>query len=110
MLRLMVMISDRQSSSHGNGRVVYFRRRPGARSSLAGSTPVADLAKYERKETANDYRHRMMVNAAALVFVVALIGTGLWLADSMAEMRKNQDCVLTGRRGCSPVEVPTQRW
>ena len=52
----------------------------------------------------------MMVNAVAFVFVIALIGAGLWLADTMAQMRRNQDCVLTGRRGCTPVDVPTNRW
>jgi hypothetical protein len=25
-------------------------------------------------------------------------------------MRKNQDCVLSGRRGCTPVEVQHDRW
>jgi hypothetical protein len=31
---------------------------------------------------------------------------GVWLANAIVDMRKNQDCVLTGRRGCTPVEVP----
>jgi hypothetical protein len=28
----------------------------------------------------------------------------------MAAMRKIQDCVLSGRRGCTPVEVSKDRW
>jgi hypothetical protein len=52
----------------------------------------------------------MVVNLVAFVFVVALIGAGLWLADTMARMRHDQDCVLSGRRGCSPVEVSKDRW
>jgi len=105
------MISDESSSSDGERRVVRFRRgatggpRPGT-----GPAPVDDLAKYERAAEPDDYRHRMMVNAVAFVFVIALIGAGLWLADTMAQMRRNQDCVLTGRRGCTPVDVPTNRW
>jgi hypothetical protein len=71
---------------------------------------VADLAKYERTETPDDYRHRMIVNVFAFVFVAALIGAGIWLADTMAAMRKNQDCVLSGRRGCTPVEFSKDRW
>jgi hypothetical protein len=55
-------------------------------------------------EAPEDYRHRMVVNAAALLFVVALIGVAIWLADSISDMRRNQDCVLSGRRGCTPVE------
>ena len=46
----------------------------------------------------------MAVNAAAGLFVLVLIGVALWLANSIADMRRNQDCVLSGRRGCTPVE------
>lgn len=81
------------------------------RAPAAGRSPVADLAKYERAPGgADDYRHRMVVNLVAFVFVVALIGAGLWLADTMVRMRHDQDCVLSGRRGCTPVEVTKDRW
>ena len=52
----------------------------------------------------------MIVNVVAFVFVIGLIAAGLWLAETMAAMRKNQDCVLSGRRGCTPVEVIKDRW
>jgi hypothetical protein len=111
MLGFAVMASDEQSSSDSERRVVNFRRGPaGARLPSADPTPVEDLAKYERGESADDYRNRMIVNVAAFLFVIALIGAGLWLADTMAQMRKNQDCVLSGRRGCTPVEVTKERW
>jgi len=36
---------------------------------------------------------------------------GVWLATKRAQMRKDQDCVLSRRRGCTPVEVPVRsRW
>ena len=105
------MPSNDPSSSESERRVVNFRRGPaGARERAAGPPPVEDLAKYERREGADDYRHRMIVNVAALLFVIGLIGAGLWLADTIAQMRKNQDCVLSGRRGCTPVEVTKERW
>jgi hypothetical protein len=94
-------------------RVVAFHRRGGAfgkAARLKAPSPVEDLAKYERSEDADDYRHRMLINAVALVFVAALIGAGLWIADTMAQMRKNQDCVLSGRSGCTPVTVEHRRW
>jgi hypothetical protein len=37
---------------------------------------------------------------------IFLIVAGVWIADVMAKMRKDQDCVLSGRRGCTPVDVP----
>ncbi len=99
------------SSSENELRVVSFRhRRTSTRTRVTDTPPVNDLAKYEQGTDVDDYRHRMIVNVAAFVFVVALIGVGLWLADTMALMRKNQDCVLSGRRGCSPVEFKLNRW
>ena len=93
--------------SDNEGRVVNFRRR---RSAPPPPAPVEDLAKYEGAEGPDDYRHRMIVNVVALLFVIGLIGAGYWLADTMARMRKDQDCVLSGRRGCTPVEVTKDRW
>jgi hypothetical protein len=105
------MPNDKQSSSDDERRVVNFRRGPaGTRPPSPSPTPVEDLAKYEGRESADDYRNRMIVNVATFLFVVALIGAGIWLADTMARMRKDQDCVLSGRRGCTPVEVTKERW
>jgi hypothetical protein len=104
------MASNQPTSSGDGPRVVRFRRRGLGGIGVSAPSPVEDLAKYERSEGPDDYRHRMLVNAAALVVVMVLMGVGLWLAETMAEMRKNQDCVLSGRKGCSPVEVNHSRW
>lgn len=103
------MAGEEQSKSQDEHRVVSFRHgqtrlRPPPRS------PVPDLEKYKSPESKEDYRNRMVVNVLAFLFVAALIGAGLWLANTMAAMRKNQDCVLSGRRGCAPIEVPKERW
>ena len=104
------MINDGAPSSDRERRVVRFRRGPASAGPPASTPPpLEDLAKYERSAEADDYRHRMIVNGAAFLFVVALIGAGLWLADTMAAMRRNQDCVLAGHRNCTPVEVTKER-
>jgi hypothetical protein len=102
------MASDRSPLFEPERQVLPFRR--GRAGVPAAPLPVADLAKYERSEDNDDYRHRMIINAAAFVFVLALIGAGLWLADTMAQMRKDQDCILSGRHGCTPVEYNKDRW
>jgi len=106
------MANDQQSSSNNERRVVSFRRGPASvRQTVAEPPPVDDLAKYERDETPDDYHQRMIVNVIAFVFIVGLIGGGIWVADTMAKMRKDQDCALSGRRGCSPIEVEHKdRW
>jgi hypothetical protein len=107
--RLAIMVRD-PSSSGNDSRVVHFRRRATAtRPAAAGPSPVEDLAKFERGGEKEDYRHRMLVNAAAVLFVAALIGTGYWLANSMATLRRNQDCVLAGHRNCASIEVKRDR-
>ena len=44
-----------------------------------------------------------MLSAAVMTALLTL--AGIWLVMQLAELRKNQDCVLTGRRNCAPIEV-----
>src|SRR5215510_9566546 len=111
-----------ERSSNDDRRVVPFRR-PGAprwpvtarpRGGPGGPGgpvrgPVPDLTKYERADTGDDYRHRMTMNALGFLVTVLLILAGVWLVDKIAELRKVQDCYLTGRRDCAPIEVPPSR-
>jgi len=78
--------------------------RPHARPQT--TQPIDDLRKFEQTTEADDYRHRMKTNLAVGIIALFLIFSGLWLADSLTKMRKDQDCVLSGRRGCTPVDVP----
>jgi hypothetical protein len=47
---------------------------------------------------------------AANVFLLAaggvLVGVGVWLANAMIDARRADDCMSSGRRNCSPIEVP----
>jgi len=82
-------------SSDADSRVIRFRSRTGAlhRSQQGKAStgydgsdypPVADLSKYECPESEDDYRHRMVVNAIALVFVSLLSLAGFWLVNALA--------------------------
>jgi hypothetical protein len=65
-----------------------------------------DLSRYERpRNEPDDFRHRMLANVAAFAFTVALTAIGIWLAMSIADLRKTQDCVLMGRRDCARISV-----
>ena len=48
----------------------------------------------------------MMMNAIAGVIVLVLVGCGLWLTDAMLKVRKDQDCVLSGRTNCLEIKIP----
>jgi hypothetical protein len=60
-----------------------------------------DLSRYERpRDEPDDFHRRMLANIAAFAFTVALTAIGIWLAMSIADLRRTQDCVLMGRRDC----------
>ena len=75
------------------------------KASPAKASPSAnDLSRYEQpRDEGDDFRHRMLANVAALAFTVALTAIGIWLAVSIADLRKTQDCVLMGRRDCANI-------
>jgi hypothetical protein len=65
-----------------------------------------DLSRYQQpRDDPDDFRHRMLANLAALAFTVALTAVGIWLAVSIADMRRTQDCVLMGRRDCARIST-----
>jgi hypothetical protein len=67
-----------------------------------------DLSRYEQpREEPDDFRHRMLANIAAFAFTVALLAIGIWLAMSIADLRRTQDCVLMGRRDCVRITAPS---
>ena len=102
------MRNDRSPSNGNRARILRFRHRRSDELNKA-ATPVDDLRRYERDGAPDDYRHRMLVNAAAAIVVALLIGAGLWIANTMADLRKNQDCALQGRRDCAPVAIDRDR-
>jgi hypothetical protein len=111
--------TQRPIPSEDEHRVLEFRPRnsirpPGRQGFPRGQAePEAvrpepnDLSRYERpRDEPDDFRHRMLGNVAAIAFTVALMAIGIWLAVSIADMRKTQDCVLTGRRDCARIYAP----
>jgi hypothetical protein len=93
------------------GQVLYFpRRRPGpaaARPGHAEPEPDDELARYEKDpDEPVDYRRRMLMNMIAVAIVTLLIGAGVWIADTITDMQKDQDCVMQGRANCAPFETP----
>jgi len=105
---------NRTTPRETESRVLPFRprgalfARPVLRPPAVPDT-VPDLEKYERApDEPDDFRHRMLMNGLGLAVTVALVGAGIWIADVMAHMRKDQDCVLSGRPGCTHVDVPVR--
>lgn len=114
------MKTQRPIVTDGEHRVLQFRPRNPAQRDLrtdavvqphhegAGAEPL-DLARYERtQQEPDEFRHRMLANVAAFAFTVALLAIGIWLAISISDMRRTQDCVSMGRRDCARITLPQE--
>ena len=112
------MKTQRPIATEEEHRVLQFRPRHPAQRDLrthalaqphheSAEVEPLDLARYERaRDEPDDFRHRMLANIAAFAFTVALLAIGIWLALSISDMRKTQDCVAMGRRDCARITTP----
>ena len=54
-------------------------------------------------------RERRIANVLLLLFLVVIVGGGIWLANAMFEQRRLDDCLAQGRRNCAPpIETPAR--
>ena len=103
---------DQNDEARPSGQILTFQRRrrdkPRPAPASAGfdqGDPHDDLARYEDEDRNINYRHRMLMNVIAVVVVSLLVGLGVWIADTIAEMEKAQDCIMQGRQNCAPIKV-----
>jgi hypothetical protein len=47
-------------------------------------------------EDDDDHRRRRLVHALGLAYCLILVAAGVWLANELNEMKRTQDCVLSG--------------
>lgn len=113
------MKTQRPTAAEGEHRVLQFRPRNPAQPrdlrtpSVVLPQPQAveaeplNLARYEQMpKEPDEFRRRMLANIAAFAFTIALLAIGIWLAMSISDMRKTQDCVSMGRRDCARIATP----
>jgi len=99
VLQFRPRISSQPPGRRGNGIVQPLHVQP--------APEPLDLSRYEQpRDPPDDFRHRMLANIAALAFTIALTAVGIWLAVSIADLRRTQDCVLVGRRDCVRITTP----
>jgi len=107
---MLCAVQHRKTKRSSDQRVLRFRPR-GTVFTRPLPSPVEDLSRYQGGAEPDDYRHRMRMNAAGLAATIVLVLVGVWIASTMAELRKGQDCALAGRRDCALAHTPLQpRW
>jgi hypothetical protein len=91
--------------------IPFAPRRPGKPPLAAAAIkPVDDeaddFARFEEEQDEPiDYRHRMVMNLIALAILTSLVCLGVWIADTISDLQKEQDCLMQGRSNCAPIEV-----
>jgi hypothetical protein len=100
------------SAPQGSGQILQFqlrRRLPVAPQPVpmrgGHAETFDDLAQYEEEDAHINYRHRMLMNVIAVMIVSALLGVGVWIAGTITNMEKTQDCVMQGRQNCAPISM-----
>jgi hypothetical protein len=80
--------------------------RDAARQNGLSGGVTDDLRRFIVRDDPDDYRHRMVLNGVVLGLVVTLVCGALWIGNTLIEVRKTQDCVLSGKRNCAHINVP----
>lgn len=92
----ILLFPARSSLRKGRSHFFQARKVPGD-----DAAAIGDLSHFEQGNETDDYPRRMAVNALAFGFIVMLTLAGLWIAEAMAVLQKNEDCALSGRRNCA---------
>lgn len=65
---------------------------------------MVPIAPFEKRDVAP--RIRSQQNIAALLLVVLLAATGIWLIVQLRDSLRTEICIESGRRHCAPLEPP----
>ncbi len=95
------------------GQVLQFEPRRPRKPLFASARPqpveddVDDFARFEQEQDEPiDYRHRMIMNLIAVAILTSLVCLGVWIADTISDLQREQDCLMQGRSNCAPIEIP----
>jgi hypothetical protein len=103
----------RSAEPPDTGRVILFRPRQ-AGFPASGRRPLPQRAAglhlpLLAGEDNDDHQARRRIHALGLAFCLVLAVVGVWLANEFTEMKRIQDCVLSGRTGCIPLKIAAHR-
>jgi hypothetical protein len=51
-------------------------------------------------------RERTVTNLILLAIFAVIVGISIWLTSALLDARRADECIGTGRRNCTPIEVP----
>jgi hypothetical protein len=91
------------------GCVILFRPRQAGSRQCAKVQPASGAVGLPKPRSAreddDDHRRRRLIHALGLAYCLILAVAGVWLANEFTEMKRIQDCVLSGRSRCISIHV-----
>jgi hypothetical protein len=90
------------------GCVILFRPRQAGfrqRAEVPPARGTVGLKPRSAREDDDDHRRRRLIHALGLAYCLILAVAGVWLANEFTEMKRMQDCVLTGRTRCISIHI-----
>jgi len=91
------------------GCVILFRPRQAGSQQRAKVQPARGAVGLRKPRSAreddDDHRRRRLIHALGLAYCLILAVAGVWLADEFTEMKRIQDCVLSGRSRCISIHI-----
>jgi hypothetical protein len=60
------------------------------------------------KPDPDEERRRTRTNIAALILAAVLVGVGWFLVHQLGQSARMQDCLMSGRTNCAPIDVPSK--
>src|SRR5215469_13606032 len=88
--------------------ILFWPRQAGCRQGTKaqpGGGAVGSCKPRLAREDDDDHRRRRLVHALGLAYCLILAVAGVWLANEFTEMKRMQDCALSGRSRCIPIKV-----
>jgi hypothetical protein len=64
------------------------------------------VAEPKRRESAAEQEGRVTSSLAGLAFVLMLVIVGLLLVRVLKKQSELEDCLMSGRTNCAPIETP----
>jgi hypothetical protein len=93
----MTMEQPRPTPDHKDAEVIAFKE-------VQARARRAARPKLDPKEE----RRRTRSNVAALIFAAILIALGWLLVQKLGASGRIQDCLMSGRTNCAPINVPAE--
>jgi len=84
-------------------------RAPGHRGCRFKSHTFGELMNNRSRREDDETDQRRSAALIGLIIILALAIAGVWLVQKLREKSQLEDCLMSGRTNCAPIEAPSRR-